>query len=181
LSDLNKEHLEDIFSQHGFTDFRWLPAKDIEVAQWVRMKCIYGCDGYGQSVACPPNNPPVLECERFIREYSESAIFHFIKVVRDDEEKRKWSREENKRLIDLERAVFLLGYRKAFMLLMGSCPFCEECVERPEDCRHPGSARPTPEGLGVDLFATAHSVGYPLEVLSNRSQQMNRYAILLIE
>jgi len=181
LISLNREQLEDIFRQHGFTDFRWLPGKDIKVSQWVRMKCIYGCDGYGQSVTCPPNNPSVAECERFIHEYSQTAIFHFVKTVRDDEEKRKWSRAENRKLIDLERAVFLHGHHKAFMLLMGSCPFCKECVAKPEECRHPGSARPTPEGLAVDLFSTAHGVGYSLEVLTDRAQEMNRYAILLIE
>ena len=178
---IDRQQLEGIFRQHGFDEFRWLPAADIAVAQWVRMKCIYGCDGYGQSVACPPNNPPVSECERFIREYSETAIFHFVKAVRDDEEKRRWSREVNKKLLDLERTVFLHGHHKAFMLLMGSCPYCEECVGQLEECPHPGSARPTPEGLAVDLFATAHSVGYSLEVLSDHTQTMNRYAILLIE
>lgn len=178
---LDRQQLEGIFREHGFDDFRWLPAADIAVAQWVRMKCIYGCDEYGKSVACPPNNPPVPECERFIREYSETAIFHFVKTVPDREERRSWSREVNQRLLDLERAVFLHGHRKAFMLLMGSCPLCEECVGQVEQCRHTGSARPTPEGLAVDLFATAHSVGFPLEVLRDPSQSMNRYAILLVE
>jgi len=66
------------------------------------------------------------------------------------------------------------------MLLMGSCPRCEECVGRPQECREPGSARPTPEGLAIDLFATARNAGYPLEVLTDPAQPMNRYAILLV-
>ena len=181
MATIDKEKLEHIFNEHGFNDFRWLLAKDIKVAQWVRMKCIYGCDGYGQSVACPPNCPPVAECERFIREYSETVIFHFSRTVRDDDEKKRWCREVCRRLLDLERAVFLSGHRKAFMMPMSGCPLCQECVGQVEECPHPGSARPTPEGLAVDLFATAHSVGYPLEVLTDRAQEMNRYAILLIE
>ena len=181
MAMIDRQQLEGIFREHGFDEFRWLPAADIAVAQWVRMKCIYGCDEYGKNIACPPNNPPVSECERFIREYSETAIFHFVKTVRDREERKKWSREVNQRLLDLERAVFIRGQHKALMLLMGSCPYCEECVGKPEQCPHPGSARPTAEGLAVDLFATTRSVGYPLEVLSDCSQPMNRYAILLIE
>jgi predicted metal-binding protein len=178
---LDRQQLEAVFREHGFDDFRWLPAEDIAVAQWVRMKCMYGCDEYGKNIACPPNNPPVTECERFLREYTETAIFHFVKTVRDREERRRWSREVNKRLLDLERAVFISGHHKAFMLLMGSCPLCEECVGQLERCPHPGAARPTAEGLAVDLFATTGTVGYPLEVLSDHSQPMNRYAILLIE
>lgn len=80
---IDRQQLEGIFQEHGFDEFRWLPAADITVAQWVRMKCTYGCDEYGKSVACPPKNPPVSECERFMREYSQAAIFHFIKAVRD--------------------------------------------------------------------------------------------------
>lgn len=178
---IDRQQLEDIFHEHGFDEFRWLAAADIAVAQWVRMKCIYGCDEFGKNVACPPNNPPVLECERFIREYSQAAIFRFVKAVPNREERRKWSREVNQRLLDLERAVFIRGHHKAFMLLMGSCPLCEECLGQLERCPHPGAARPTAEGLAVDMFATARGVGYPLEVLSDYSQPMNRYAILLIE
>jgi len=35
--------------------------------------------------------------------------------------------------------------------------------------------------MGVDVFATARQYGYPIEVLRDRSQVMNRYAFLLIE
>ena len=33
----------------------------------------------------------------------------------------------------------------------------------------------------MDVFATARSLGYPIEVLTDRSQTMNRYAFLLVE
>ena len=178
---VDRQDLEQLFRGQGLDDFRWISPANIRVAQWVRMKCQYGCPEHGNRVACPPNNPSVAECERFLREYREAVIFHFPKAVEDRQERRRWSREVNERLLALEREVFLRGHYKAFVLLMGSCPHCEECVGDPAECPHPGSARPTPEGLAVDLFATARSVGYPLEVLTDYSQTMNRYAILLIE
>lgn len=178
---LPRAELEKVFQEHGFGDFRWLPTDGIIVARWVRMKCQFGCPEYGTNVACPPHNPPVEDCERFFSEYREAVIFHFAKVAPDPAERKPWSKEINRRLMELERAVFLLGHHKAFMLPMGSCPQCEECTGKPEECRIPGSARPTPEGLAVDLFSTARSVGYPLEVLTDTGQSMNRYAILLIE
>jgi len=177
----DRQNLEGLFREHGFDDFHWLPAADIVVAQWVHMKCQYGCPEYGTNVACPPNNPSVAECERFFREYTDAALFHFVKAAPDEDERKRWSRPLNAKLLALERAVFLSGHRKAFMILMGGCPHCEECVGRPEACPHPGSARPTPEGLAVDVFSTAHAVGYPIEVLNDLSQPMNRYAILLID
>ncbi len=176
-----REALEQLFEQHDCGDYRWLPVSQITVAHWVRMKCIYGCPDYGKSVACPPNNPPVDECRRFIGEFSEAVIFHFPKQSPDSEDRRSWSRQINTRLRELEREVFLSGRYKAFMLPTGGCPQCEDCVADPADCRHPGAARPTPEGLAIDVFATARSVGYPVAVLTGEDQRMNRYAILLIE
>jgi hypothetical protein len=35
--------------------------------------------------------------------------------------------------------------------------------------------------MGVDVFATVRKYGFPIEVLSDYAQAMNRYAFLLIE
>jgi hypothetical protein len=35
--------------------------------------------------------------------------------------------------------------------------------------------------MAVDVFSTVRSMGYPIEVLSDYRQTMNRYAFLLIE
>jgi hypothetical protein len=42
-------------------------------------------------------------------------------------------------------------------------------------------ARPTPESMAVDVFATVRKIGYPIDVLYDTSQEMNRYAFLLVE
>ena len=42
----NHTQLESLFHEHGFTDFGWLDPAQIEVAQWVRMKCTYGCGSF---------------------------------------------------------------------------------------------------------------------------------------
>jgi predicted metal-binding protein len=38
-----QQELEELFRQHGFTDFRWIDPQRIVVSQWVRMKCMFGC------------------------------------------------------------------------------------------------------------------------------------------
>jgi hypothetical protein len=35
--------------------------------------------------------------------------------------------------------------------------------------------------LAIDVFSTARLVGYPIGVLSGYDEEMNRYAILLID
>jgi predicted metal-binding protein len=108
-------------------------------------------------------------------------VFHFPKQLDDPEQRHRWSREVNKKLLELERAVFLAGYRKAFLLFMDECSLCADCTGDRADCRDKRGARPSPEALAVDVFATVRSVGYPIEVLTGTDQTMNRYAFLLIE
>ncbi|MFC1877155.1 DUF2284 domain-containing protein [Thermodesulfobacteriota bacterium] len=50
-----------------------------------------------------------------------------------------------------------------------------------EECIEPRSSRPSPEAMGVDVFATMQKIDYPLAVLPDYHDTMNRYAILLIE
>ena len=177
----DRRALEDMFQQYGCPDFVWAEPKSIVVAEWVRVKCMYGCPDYGRQACCPPNVPSVAECRRFLDEYSMCAVFHFEKRVGAPEDRRAWAAEIYERLLRLERAVFLSGYEKAFMLPMSSCRNCPACVAARVECRRPELARPTPEALAVDVFATVRELGWHIEVLSDYDQAMNRYAFLLVE
>ena len=42
-------------------------------------------------------------------------------------------------------------------------------------------ARPSPESFCVDVFTTVRKYGYPIKVLRDYDQEMNRYAILMVE
>ena len=173
--------LEKLFAKHGFSDFRWLDPQDIVVAEWVRMKCRFGCPDYGRAASCPPNTPSVEECARFFREYRRAAVFHFPKAVDKPEERFAWTRKVNLGLLELEKAVFKAGYPKAFLMLIDTCNVCLECGGVRTSCKQPRLGRPTPEGLAVDVFGTVHKIGYPIEVLSKYDQTMNRYSFLMIE
>ncbi len=180
-SELNREKLEQMFREGGFDDFKWIDAGKIVVAQWVRMKCMYGCSNYGMGACCPPNVPSVSDCERFFKEYKQAAIFHFEEQMEDPEDRHQWSKEINLKLLDLEKEVFLSGHEKTFLLFMDSCEICEECTGDRESCKHPKLARPPPEALAVDVFSTVKQIDYPIEVLKDYSEAMNRYAFLLIK
>jgi predicted metal-binding protein len=173
--------LERMFAGRGFSDFRWIDPREIVVAEWVRMKCLYGCVEYGKNAACPPNAPPVDACARFFREYKRAAVFHFAKKVDRPEDRHSWGRQLNLELLKLEAEVFKAGFVKAFLLFFDSCGICLECTSARAACREPKLSRPTPDGLAVDVYTTVRKIGYPIDVLSEYDQEMNRYAFLLID
>jgi predicted metal-binding protein len=182
LSTNKREELEALFCKYGYTDFKWIEPDKIVVSHWVRMKCMFGCGEYGKTASCPPNVPLVSECERFFREYNDAVIFHFEKKVAKPEDRFAWTKKVNAKLSKLEREVFLSGYERAFLLFMDSCRICGECEAGVrENCKQPRLARPSPEALAIDVYATVRQVDYPIHVLPDYSQKMNRYAFLMIK
>ena len=178
---IGRKTLEDLIKEHGYEDYSWMNPKNIVVSQWVRMKCTFGCRLYGKVGSCPPNLPSVPECRAFFNEYKIEVLFHFPKRVGKPEDRHAWTKEVNSKLLKLERDVFLSGYYKTFLLFMDSCELCESCPGERAKCLNPKQSRPTPEGMAIDVFTTVRKLGYPIEVLKDTSEEMNRYAILLIE
>ncbi len=72
-----KKALDKVIRKMGYTDYKWIDPKKIITAQWVRMKCMFGCNGYGNCAACPPNTPSLEVCERFFNEYEDTTVRQF--------------------------------------------------------------------------------------------------------
>jgi predicted metal-binding protein len=176
-----RQDIEKHFTRHGIESFSWLDPREIVLGQWVRMKCRFGCPHYGKEAACPPYAPSVEECQRFFGEYSEAAVLHFQKAVARPEDRHAWTRTINRSLLQLERSVFLAGFAKAFVLFVDPCNLCESCAGTPADCRNKQDARPSPEALAVDVFSTVKKCSLPIRVLTDITQTMDRYGILLVE
>jgi predicted metal-binding protein len=175
------KQIESILHEFGYADFKWLDPREIVVSQWVRMKCEFGCPSFGKAASCPPNTPSVEECRSFFSEYKEALVLHFQKVAPDRQERKTWSARTNLKLLNLERAIFMAGYPKTFLLFMDSCELCAECVPERVNCKEPKLSRPSPESMAMDVFSTVRKLGYPIEVLTDPTQTMNRYAFLLVE
>ncbi len=176
----HREKVTDLIKSFDYSDFKWIDPHQIIVSQWVRTKCMFGCGEFGHNACCPPNTPTVAECERFFQEYSDAVIFRFAKKVGKPEDRHKWSRKVNMELLKLERAVFLSGFERAFLLFMDSCCICNECAGVRNQCSQPRMARPAPEAMAVDVYSTVRRFGFPVEVRTDYSQTMNRYAFLLV-
>ena len=176
---LDREQLTPIFRNHGFDDYKWIdPQRDVIVAQWVRFRCLFGCDSYGTFGSCPPAVPAVDECRKMIGEYNSGVILHFPMNEEDLADYRKQSR----RLYALEREIFLAGFYKTFLLAFCPCFYCPECTAEGtrEKCRNKKMSRPCAEAMGIDIYQTARNAGYPIQVIKNHGDPFNRYAFLLI-
>jgi predicted metal-binding protein len=173
--------IETIARQHGCEDFAWISGVDVQVRQWVRFKCTFGCDTYGKKGGCPPAVPSIEDCREFFSEYERILVLHLAVKLAHPDDRKAWSRKKNLELLALERAAFLAGFHKAFLLFMDECRICNDCPGTRAECRSPQLARPCPEALGVDVFATVRSAGFPIEVLTDYDQEMHRYTFLLAE
>jgi predicted metal-binding protein len=179
--EIDKPAIEKIILDKGFEDFKWIYPGGIIISQWVRMKCMFGCPSYNTNGACPPNVPSVDDCRRFMQEYDHGLILHFSRLLKDPADRKDYCIEINKTLLKIERGVFLLGYRKAFVLFTDECHMCSDCTGKREDCKNKKDSRPSPESFGVDVFKTVSKYNFPINVLKDFNEVMNRYSILLVE
>ena len=177
----DQTQLQKLFTSAGFTDYRWIDPAEIVVAQWVRMKCIFGCDSYGRNASCPPNTPSIEKCHEFFKEYRLGTIFHFSQNFPEPEDHLAWTREVNRSLVELERQVSIAGYPKVFLLFIDNCALCRECASARVSCRNKKLARPSAEGMGVDISSTVSKYGYPSVAQNSSGEDQNHYAFLLIE
>jgi predicted metal-binding protein len=158
--------------------------KDINVAQWVNLKCRYGCTRFGSSWCCPPATPSLDQVEQLLSEYSLALLLvgtqQFPEFYRNNHQKRLKQIRTWKGTITLERALFLEGYYKAFSLVGEACALCKECAY-PEECRFPAERRPSLESLSIDVIGTLKKLGRPPRIAQHHCEAYSYYAIILVE
>jgi predicted metal-binding protein len=174
--------IERMAMEHGFIDFRWINPRRIVTGNWVRMKCQFGCDGYGKGGCCPPEAPSVTDCRKFFDEYKVGLLLHCAVKFENPLLRRRWSRATQKKAVALEREVFLADYPKAFVFPPGGpCRICASCSANRRECKNPYAARPSLEAFAVDVYSTARKMRYPIHVLKGYGEEMNRFGLLLVE
>jgi predicted metal-binding protein len=164
-----------------------LSAHEVVVADWVRLKCRYGCKGYAKHLTCPPYAPTPEETRRTLSEFDHALLLRFDGVPGREgarpeevpEDFHPWYRElilwVNRTVHLLEKMAFYDGYYKAFGFGAYPCIYCEHCVAEETEgivdesvrrkCRHMDLVRPSMEASGIDVFATARKVGWNLRTV----------------
>jgi len=169
MAERDLARVQEIIRRHGARDVATVDPADVVTAEWVRIKCQYGCGGYGRCLTCPPYSPTPQQTRRLLDEYSKACLIW-------------WGPQHGGRevLAAVEREVFLAGWYRAFAMAEGPCRLCGECaLELP--CRHPDQARPSMEACGIDVYETAHRAGFPLQVVTSRRDTPNFFSLLLVE
>jgi len=66
---------------------------------------------------------------------------------------------------EVELKAMSMGFPYALGLIGGECMLCAECVgvSSGESCRRPYEARPSMEGVGIDVIQTSQKAGLPFE------------------
>ena len=160
--------------EKGMDGAKVIEPRSIVTAEWVRMKCQFGCPGYGGRLSCPPYAPAPEVTRRVIDSYEKAILFH----QRLDKGRR--SKVFNETLVRLEIDLFLEGYYKAWSMGAGPCRLCKEC-DVGGRCRHGHEMRPSMEACGIDVFQTARGNGFPIEVVRNLGEIRNAYGVVLVE
>jgi predicted metal-binding protein len=169
--DLSDETLCGMATEKaGVKNAKIVSPAGVETAPWVRLKCQFGCDGYGQCLVCPPFTPTPEEMRKVLDAYRRAILIHF-----------EVDAEIKAMVAELEREIFLRGAWKAFGLGAGPCYFCKKCPVDERQCRHAERARPAMEACGIDIFSTVKKAGFPIEVVRTARQCPNYYGLVLVD
>ncbi len=160
--------------EQGVDGARIVEPRSVITAEWVRMKCQFGCPGFGKSRCCPPRTPTPDLTRKVVDSYQKAILVHRRLP------KREKTKLFNEILVKLEVKIFLDGHYKAWSMGSGPCRLCDEC-NLTTPCKHGLEARPSMEACGIDVFKTARDNGFPIEVLRTREEERDIFGLILVE
>jgi len=176
--------IRPIGKPHGIDEIILIDTSEICVADWVQLKCKYGCKKYGKSWCCPPETPSSDRVRSLLNEYSKALLLcgniKSTQFHRDNHQKRRKQVQVWKGTVAMERQLFLNGYYKAFALIAETCALCKECAY-PHDCKFPMERRPSVESFSIDVFQTLKNIGKQFEIAKDVMEEHNCYSLILLE
>ena len=167
----------ELVRRNGAQEAVLVAPRKVVTAEWVRLKCQFGCSGYNKRLCCPPHTPTPLTTRRMLDEYRVGLLYAYTCRGPDNSAPR---RKMERFLARAERTIFLDGFYRAFALGAGPCRLCAVC-DTARRCRHPESARPALEACGIDVFATCRNAGIGLEVVRDYDDRQKYVNLILIE
>ena len=153
-----------------------IPANWVEIDERVRLKCsIPLCPYYDKNIFCPPHGPSLELMRKALTRYSRAILFAIevipVNEFADRSKERgavvKWA----KKCLEITGRIETLAFGSGYYLATGfgqySCLriLCglERClVLEGSDCPYPLKARPSMEGVGMDVFGLVTKVGWDI-------------------
>lgn len=166
--------------ENGITHAKQIHPSSVVTAPWVRLKCQFGCTEFDRTYCCPPHTSTAEQTRAILDAYRRAILFHL--EVSYAPERRKRTKRLMSMLADLEGEMFKDGYYKAFLLKAGPCRLCEECAKlKNMACVFPDKARPSMEGVGIDVYQTARNNGFFVKTLRDQTETENHYCLMLVD
>lgn len=159
-----------VAEEEGFRRAVLISMDQVVTGSWVRQKCRHGCERYGKNLQCPPRGMDETRTRELLDSYAWGLLL----------EGAPPGGEFHAQLLALEKRAFLSGFPKAFAMGAGHCPVCRQCADD-NVCRSPGQARPSMEGSGIDVYATAANASISLRPLQEKMQYVKYLGLLLLE
>lgn len=162
-------------------------ARDVILDERVRMQCQLNlCGHYGKNLMCPPFLPAVLENRSMIERYTLALLLQLKQpLLQTDKESMRQAFDDTARCfgqlaVTLERKAFNEGFHLAMALGAGECKLCDVCSIQngDHDCINPGAARPSMEGMGIDVVKTFTQAGLSLEF---KTDELTVAGLLLVD
>ena len=164
--------------ERGVDGAKVIAPESIATAEWVRLKCQFGCPGYGRSHCCPPHTPTPEVTRKVIDSYQKAILLH--RRIKNGTKRREETKQFNEILVRLEVEIFLDGYYKALSMTSGPCRLCKEC-DLSSPCKHGMEARPSMEACGVDVYKTARDNGFSIRVVRTPEEEQNIFGLILVD
>jgi len=176
-----QKYCESAVSQYA-THAKPIHPSTVVTAPWVRLKCQFGCPGYGKRYSCPPDAPTPEQTRAVLDGYGRAILFHQDGATIPEEDRRKAALKFLDRLVELEGEMFKDGYYKALVFLAGGCHLCKECGRgKGEPCLHRDKSRPAMEACGIDVYQTARNNGFHIQPLREKSEPRNLFCLMLVD
>ncbi|MDD5005334.1 MAG: DUF2284 domain-containing protein [Candidatus Omnitrophica bacterium] len=155
----------------GAKDCKVINTSTIKTASWVRYKCQFGCDGFGETLTCPPYSPAPFETQKILNCFKKAVLIYC---------EGRSKKDISDIAVEIEKQAFFAGYHKALAMGAGPCRLCRTC-DTTALCKNAYKARPSMEACGIDVFTTVRLNGFKIETLDSPRCKANYFALVLIE
>ncbi|MFC1833463.1 DUF2284 domain-containing protein [Thermodesulfobacteriota bacterium] len=153
----------------GASGAKLIAVEDIVMDRRSLLKCRFGCNRWGRFWTCQPNMGMSFQ------EFMQTLACYQTALVISTKDP-KVSQEVT--LAVEKHAMLELGALYAFALAL--CVACDECAY-PDPCRYPHLARPSLDGLGVDVMKTVEQLGFRVEFDPGGSLLPSWYSMVLLD
>lgn len=153
-----------------------IPAQCVEIDERVRLRCaIPLCPYYGKNIYCPPHGFEPEFMRKALSRYSWAVLFALdvipVEEFADRSVEHEGAIEWTRKSIEIAGRVETLAFGNGYYLALGLCQFnCLQALCRQErcllldggKCPYPLKARPSMEGLGIDVYRLVTKVGWDI-------------------